>query len=153
MDTGKTDEVTGKMKNDTGKITGKTIDGTGKIDEVTGKIESLDDLSGDVTGKMPETQQEETVTIRYRGQRGPDKKTRNYPHHIMKNLRQFQNVPHDNFRNYMQENKGVDVGGKNFNWNGLAVAILIVCAISVGGYGLWWLYNKRKHQNDNLGKK
>lgn len=25
---------------------------------------------------------------------------------------------------------------------------LIVCAISAGGYGLWWLYNKRKHQDD-----
>jgi len=147
MDTGKIDEDTGKMKNvtgkinqDTGKITGKTIDGAGKI-------KSFDDLSGEATGKMPETH-EETVTARYRGQRGPDKKTRNYPHHTMKNLRQFQNVPHDNFRSYMQENKGVDVGGKNFNWNGLAVAILIVCTISAGGYGLWWLYNKRKHQND-----
>lgn len=134
------------MKNDTGK----TMDSTGKIDEVTGKIESFDDLSGEVTGKMPETQ-EETVTTRYRGQRGQDKKTRNYPHHTMKNLRQFQNVSHDSFRSYMQENKGVDVGGSNFNLNGLAVAILIVCVISAGGYSLWWLYNKRKHQNNYEG--
>jgi len=102
---------------------------------------------GETTGKMPETQQEENATTRYRCQRGPDKKTRNYQHHIMKNLRQFQNVQHGNFRSYMQENKGVDVGGKRFNWNGLAVAILIVCAISAGGYGLWWLYNQRKPQN------
>ncbi|MDH3341795.1 MAG: hypothetical protein OEL84_11015 [Nitrosopumilus sp.] len=48
----------------------------------------------------------------------------------------------------MQENKGVDVGGKSFNLDGLVVAILIVCAISAGGYGLWWLYNKRKYQDD-----
>ncbi|MDH3780300.1 MAG: hypothetical protein OES15_05530 [Nitrosopumilus sp.] len=81
--------------------------------------------------------QEETATTRYRGQRGPDRKPRDYPHHTMKNLRQFQNVPHDNFRSYMQENKGVEVGDKSFNWNGLAVTILVVCIISVGGYGLW----------------
>jgi len=82
-------------------------------------------------------------------ERGPDRKPRDYPHHTMKNLRQFQNVPHDNFKSYMQENKGVDVGGKRFNWDGLAVAIWIVCAISAGGYGLWWLYNHYKNEKDN----
>ncbi|MCH9657478.1 hypothetical protein K0U27_02075 [archaeon] len=144
MITGKTTDTTGKIENDTGKITGKTIDVTGKINQDAGKIQFSDDFSGEVAGKIPEIQEE---SPKYRGQRGQDKKPRNFPLHTLKNLPQFRDKSHEEIRRYILETRGVDIGG-NFNWNGLAIAIFITIAVVLGGYGLWKWHNRRKYQND-----
>lgn len=142
MVTGKTIDTAGKIENDTGKITGKTIDGSGKINQDTGKIKLSEDFSGEIYETV-----EETDISRYRGQRGPDKKQRDFPLHTLKNLPQFRNKSHEEVRQYILETKGVDIGG-NFNWNGFALAILIIVAVVIGGYGLWKWYDCRKYQNN-----
>ena len=73
-----------------------------------------------------------------------DSKLRNFPLHTMKNLPQFRDKSHEELRQYILEKKGVDIGG-NFNWNGFAIAILIVIAVMIGGYGVWKWHNSRKY--------
>ena len=108
------------MKTDTtGKITGKIIDVTGKIENDSGKMQFSEDFSGET----PDTTEESEIS-RYRGQRGPDKKPRNFPLHTLKNLPQFRNKSHEEVRQYILETKGIDVGG-NFNWNGFAIVIFM----------------------------
>jgi len=121
------------------------IDVAGKIDYVAGKIESLDDLSGDVTGKMSEIRQEKAVTTRYSGQREPDKKTRNYPHHTMKNLPQFRDKSHEEVRQYILEKKGVDIGS-NFNFGSLMLWVFVLLAIVTGGIVIakWFIKDKKE---------
>ena len=143
MDTGKITDTTGKIKNDTGKIAGKTIDVAGKINQDAGKIQFSDDFSGEITGKMPETQEE---SPKYRGQRGQDKKPRNFPLHTLKNLPQFRNKSHEEVRRYIQETKGIDIGS---NVNAVHVAAIVIVALVAITSPLWiekltdW-YNKRK---------
>ena len=144
MDTGKITDATGKIENTTGKITGKTIDVAGKINQYTGKIESSDDFSGEVVGKMPETQEEPP---KYRGQRGQDKKPRNFPLHTLKNLPQFRDKSHEEVRQYILATKGVDIG-TGMNWSKTTMWILVGLMVIVGGIGIWKLWKQWKEGNN-----
>jgi len=66
----------------------------------------------------------------------------------MKNLRQFQNVPHDNFRSYMQENKGVDIGS-NFDIGKMTLSVLVGLTIVTGGIGIAKWLQQRQERKDN----
>jgi len=136
---------TGKITDATGKITGITIDVTGKINQDTGKIELSDDFSGEVAGKMPETQEEHP---KYRGQRGQDKKPRNFPLHTLKNLPQFRNKSHEEVRQYILETRGVDIGS-NINWDKIMLCMLVGFTAIGGAIGIWKLYRKYQRLNDN----
>ena len=78
-------------------------------------------------------------------ERGKDTKLRDYPLHTMKNLPQFRNKSHEEFRQYILQTKGVDMGG-TINWNNTVMWILIVTAIVVGGIGIskWWQQRQKK---------
>jgi hypothetical protein len=141
MVTGKITDTTGKIENDTGKITGKIIEDTGKINQDTGKIELSEDFSGNNAGKIPEITEESEIA-RYRGQRGPDKKKRNFPAQTLKNLPQFRDKPHEEVRQYILETRGIDIGG-SVNWNKTMMWVLIGLAIVVGGIGVWKLWQQR----------
>jgi len=71
----------------------------------------------------------------------------------MKNLPQFRDKSHEEFRQHILETKGVDIGS-NFNLGSIIMPILIVSAIVTGGYGLYWLmkqFQKRKEiQSENV---
>lgn len=90
---------------------------TGKIENTTGKIEND---TGVISGKIPEITEESDIA-RYRGQRGPDKKKRNFPAQTLKNLPQFRDKPHE-VRQYILETRGVDIGS-NFNWKLFAIGV------------------------------
>lgn len=134
---GKIADATGKIENDTGKI----IEVTGKINQDTGKMHFSEDFSGETSETVDESE-----TSRYRGQRGPDKKPRDFPLHTLKNLPQFRDKPHEEVRRYIKETKGVDIGG-NVNWDRMILWLLIGLAIVAGGIGIWKLYEKyQMHQ-------
>lgn len=145
MVTEKITDTAGKIKNNTGKITGKIIDDTGKINQDAGKIELSEDFSGE-TSKITG----ESDITRYRGQRGRDRKQRNFPLHTLKNLPQFRNKSHEEVRQYILEKKGVDIGS---NVNAIHIAIIVIIALVAITSPLWieklanW-YNKRKEKGD-----
>ena len=145
---GKIAGAAGKIENDAGKITGKTIDVTGKTNQGTGKIHFSEDFSGETSETV-----EESETSRYRGQRGPDKRPRDFPLQTLKNLPQFGGKSHEEVRQHILAKRGVDIGG-NFNLGSIIMPILIMSAIVAGGYGLYWLmkqFQKRREiQSDSF---
>ncbi len=68
--------------------------------------------------------------------------------HTMKDLPQFRNKSHEEFRQYILETKGVDIGN-NFNWNKTVMWVLIGLAIIVGGIGVWKLWQQRQERKNN----
>ncbi len=138
---GKIADATGKIENDAGKITGKIIDVTGKINQDTGKIHFSEDFSGETSETV-----EESETSRYRGQRGPDKKPRDFPLQTLKNLPQFRDKSHEEVRQYILAKRGVDIGG-NFNWNNTMVWILIGLVAVAGGIGIVKWLQQRQMKN------
>ena len=55
------------------------------------------------------------------------------------NLPQFRNKSHEEIRQYILENKGVDIGS-NFRWNIVAIWILVGLVITTSGFVIlkWW---------------
>ena len=143
--TGKIEDTPGMINQDTGLIndnTGMIENSTGLIDDDTGLITETNDAEYTPSGRRKRSKE-----------RGKDSKPRNYPLHTMKNLPQFRNKSHEEFRQHILETKGVDIGS-NFNFGSIIMPILIVSAIVAGGYGLYWLmkqFQKRKEtQNENV---
>ena len=130
--TGMIDENTGLINQDTGLIE----DSTGLIEDSTGLITETNDTEYTVNGRRKRSKE-----------RGKDSKPRNFPLHTIKNLPQFRNKSHEEVRQYILKTKGVDIGG-NFNGTGFAIALLIVIAVVIGGYGVWKWHNGRKIQNN-----
>jgi len=56
----------------------------------------------------------------------------------MKNLPQFRNKSHQEFRQHILEKSGIDIES-NFNLGSIIMSILIVSAIVAEGYGLYLL--------------
>jgi len=56
-------------------------------------------------------------------ERGKDSKPRNFPLQTMKNLPQFRDKSHEEFRQHILKTKGVDIGS---NISGLQIGIIIV---------------------------
>ena len=81
-------------------------------------------------------------------ERGKDTKPRDYPLHTMRNLPQFRNKSHEEFRQYILETKGVDIGS-NFNLGSLMLWILLVFAIVAGGIGIVKWLHQRQERKDN----
>ena len=79
-------------------------------------------------------------------ERGKDSKPRNFPVHTLKNLPQFRNKSHQEFRQHILEKKGVDIDG---NVNAVHVTVLLILALIAITSPLWieklvdW-HNKRK---------
>jgi len=124
-----------------------------RIDKLSLRIDtelilSQTELIEKSTGLITETKTEYTASGRRERsrERGKDSKPRNFPLQTLKNLPQFRNKSHDELRQYILETKGVDIGS-NFNWNGFVIAILIVIAVVIGGYGVWKWYKDRKCEN------
>ena len=120
----------------------------GMINDNTGMIENSTGMIEEKTGMITETnntQQTASGRKKRSRERGKDSKPRNYPLHTMKNLPQFRNKSHEEVRQYILEKKGIDIGD-NFNWSNFGIAMLIAIAVLVGGYGVWKLYNHRKHE-------
>jgi hypothetical protein len=84
-------------------------------------------------------------------ERGKDSKPRNFPLQTMKNLPQFRNKSHEEFRQHILKTKGVDIGS-NFYLGSIIMPILIVSAIVAGGYGLYWLIKQFQKQKEMQSK-
>ncbi|MCH9659009.1 hypothetical protein K0U27_10060 [archaeon] len=110
---------------------------TGMIDDDAGLITETDGTKHAANGRKKRSRE-----------RGKDSKPRNFPLHTMKNLPQFRDKSHEEVRRYILEKKGVDIGS-NFNWNGFAIAVLILVGVLVGGYGLWKWYDGKKSQKNH----
>ena len=103
------------------------------IEENTGLITETNDTEYTASGRKKRSRE-----------RGKDSKPRNFPLHIIKNLPQFRNKSHKEVRKCILETKGVDVGD-NFNFEKMALWVLLVLAIVAGGVGIWKIY--QQHQN------
>lgn len=90
--------IAGEVNNE--MVIGKIADAAGKIENDTGKIHFSEDFSGEASEIV-----EESETSRYRGQRGPDKKPRDFPLQTLKNLPQFRDKSHEEVRQYILEKK------------------------------------------------
>ena len=145
--------MTGMKNNDAGKIedsTGMINQETGMINDNTGMLEGNTGLIDNDAGLITENNNEESTTTGRRKrskERGKDLKPRDFPLHTLKNLPQFRDKPHEEIRQYILEKKGVDIGS-NFNWSNFGIAMLIMIAVMVGGYGLWKWHRNRKSQSD-----
>ena len=87
---------------------------------------------------ITETNDAENTTNKRRKrsrERGKDSKPRNYPLHTMKNLPQFRDKSHEEFRQHILETKGVDIGG-NFNLGSLMLCILVILVGVIGVIGI-----------------
>lgn len=108
---------------------------TGMIDDDAGLIPETDDTKHTVNGRRKHSKE-----------RGKDSKPRNFPLHTMKNLPQFRNKSHEEFRQHILKTKGVDIGS---NISGLHIGIIAVILFVMITSPLWveklvsW-YNKRK---------
>jgi len=139
--------MTGKIESTPGLIN----QDTGMINDNTGLIENSTGLTIDRTGLINDTNDAKyTVNGRRKRsrERGKDNKPRNYPLHTMKNLPQFRNKSHEEVRQYILENKGVDIGGIK-NWNKTVTWILIATAIVVGGIGVWKWWQQRQERKSS----
>jgi len=150
--------MTGKIENTPGLInqdTGMINDNTGMIGNSTGLIEEYTGLIEEYTGLITETNEvERTASGRRKRsrERGKDSKPRNFPLHTMKNLPQFRDKSHEEFRQHILKTKGVDIGS-NFNWNNTMVWILIGLVVVAGGIGIvkWWQQRQMKNGMDKPG--
>jgi len=122
----------GKIENSTGKIDFTT----GLIDEDTGLITETDDTKHTANGRRSRSKE-----------RGKDSKPRNFPLHTMKNLPQFRNKSHEEFRQHILETKGVDIGG-NINFGKMALWVLIGLVIVAGGIGIWEIYQQYQNRQE-----
>jgi hypothetical protein len=107
--------MTGMINDDTGMInddTGMINDDTGMIEENTGMITETNDARYALNGRRKRSRE-----------RGKDSKPRNFPLQTMKNLPQFRDKSHEEFRQHILKTKGVDIGS---NISGLQIGIIIV---------------------------
>ncbi|MCH9658457.1 hypothetical protein K0U27_07155 [archaeon] len=130
--------MTGLINQDAGLITENTgliESSTGMIGEDAGLITKTDDTKYAVNGRRRRSKE-----------RGKDSKPRNFPLHTMKNLPQFRNKSHEEFRQHILKTKGVDIGS---NISGLQIGIIAVILFVIITSPLWveklvnW-YDKRK---------
>ena len=137
--------MTGKMENNPGMINqdaGIINDDTGMIEENTGMITETNDAKYTVNGRRKRSRE-----------RGKDSKPRNFPLQTMKNLPQFRDKYHEEFRQHMLKTKGVDIGS---NISGLQIGIIMVTLFVMITSPLWiekltdW-YNKRKERKETSG--
>jgi len=138
--------MTGKIENTPGLIN----QDAGLINDNTGLIESSTGLIEDSAGLITETNDTKCTASGRRKrsrERGKDSKPRNYPLHTMKNLPQFRDKSHEEFRQHILETKGVDIGS-NFNFASIMMPILIVSVIAAGGYVLYWLIKQLEKRRD-----
>ena len=126
------------------------------INDDTGMIENPTGLIEENTGMITETNEiEHTESGRKKRskERGKDSKPRNFPLYTMKNLPQFRNKSHEEFRQHILKTKGVDIGS---NISGLQIGIIIVILFVIITSPLWiekltdW-YNKRKERKEMSG--
>jgi len=138
--TGKIENTPGLINQDTGMIndnTGMIGNSTGLIEEYTGLITETNEVERTASGRRKRSRE-----------RGKDSKPRNFPLHTMKNLPQFRDKSHEEFRQHILEKKGVDIGG---NVNAVHVAVLLILALVAITSPLWieklvdW-YEKRKER-------
>ena len=136
--------MTGKMENNPGMINqdaGMINDDTGMIEENTGMITETNDAKYTVNGRRKRSRE-----------RGKDSKPRNFPLQTMKNLPQFRDKSHEEFRQHMLKTKGVDIGS---NIRGLQIGIIAVILFVMITSPLWiekltdW-YNKRNERKQIL---
>ena len=135
--------MTGMIKEDTGMIN----QDTGMINDNTGMIESSTGLIGEDAGLITETDDTKyTVNRRKRRsrERGKDNKPRNFPLHTMKNLPQFRNKSHEEFRQHILKTKAVDIGS-NFNFGSLMLWVFLMLAVVAGIIGIAkWLQQRQE---------
>ena len=138
--TGMINDDTGMINQDTGMInddTGMIESSTGMIEENTGMITKTNDARYALNGRRKRSRE-----------RGKDSKPRNFPLQTMKNLPQFRDKSHEEFRQHILKTKGVDIGS---NISGLQIGIIIVTLFVMITSPLWiekltdW-YNKRKEK-------
>jgi len=112
-----------------------TNDTAGLIEKNTGLITETNEVDRTASGRRKRSKE-----------RGKGSKPRNYPLHTMKNLPQFRNKSHEQFRQYILEKKGEDIGS---NVNAVHIAIIFIITLVAITSPLWieklvnW-YNKRK---------
>ena len=144
--------MTGMIEENTGMIN----QGTGMINDDTGMIESSTGMIEENTGMMTETNNTRYALNGRRKrsrERGKDSKPRNFPLQTMKNLPQFRDKSHEEFRQHMLKTKGVDIGS---NISGLQIGIIMVTLFVMITSPLWiekltdW-YNKRKERKETSG--
>jgi len=133
--------------------TGMINQGTGMINDDTGLIENSTGMIEENTGMITETNDAKYTVNRRRKrskERGNDSKPRNFPLQTMKNLPQFRNKSHEEFRQHILKTKGVYIGS---NISGLQIGIIIVILFVIITSPLWiekltdW-YNKRKERKE-----
>ena len=121
------------------------------INDNTGMIENSTGMLEENTGMITETNDAKYTVNRRRKrskERGKDSKPRNFPLQTMKNLPQFRNKSHEEFRQHILKTKGVDIGS---NISGLQIGIIIVTLFVIITSPLWiekltdW-YDKRKEK-------
>ena len=144
QNTGLIENSTGMMENSTGMMensTGMMENSTGMMENSTGMITKTDDTKYTVNGRR-----------KRRKERGKDSKPRNFPLHTMKNLPQFRNKSHEEFRQHILKTKGVDIGS-NFDWNSITVWILIGLVVTAIGIGIakWCQQRQMKKQDRKPG--
>ena len=139
--------MTGMIDDNTGMIN----QGTGMKNDDAGLIENSTGMIKKNTGLITETNDaEHTASGRRKKrskERGKDSKPRNFPLHTMKNLPQFRNKSHEEFRQHILKTKGVDIGS-NFDLGSIILPVLIISAIVAGGYGLYWLIKQVQKQKE-----
>ena len=137
-------------------MTGMINDDTGMINQDTGMIESSTGMIEENTGMMTETNNTRYALNGRRKrsrERGKDSKPRNFPLQTMKNLPQFRDKSHEEFRQHILKTKGVDIGS---NIRGLQIGIIAVILFVMITSPLWiekltdW-YNKRKERKETSG--
>ena len=138
--TGMINQDIGMINDDTGLIessTGMIEENTGMIEENTGMITKTNDARYALNGRRKRSRE-----------RGKDSKPRNFPLQTMKNLPQFRDKSHEEFRQHILKTKGVDIGS---NISGLKIGIIAVILFVIITSPLWiekltdW-YNKRKEK-------
>jgi hypothetical protein len=143
--TGMIEENTGMINQGTGMInddTGLIENSTGMIEENTGMITETNDAKYTANGRRKRSRE-----------RGKDSKPRNFPLQTMKNLPQFRDKSHEEFRQHILKTKGVDIGS---NISGLQIGIIAVILFVMITSPLWiekltdW-YNKRKERKEMRG--
>ena len=144
--------MTGMIEENTGMIN----QGTGMINDDTGLIENSTGMIEENTGMITETNDAKYTVNRRRKrskERGKDSKPRNFPLQTMKNLPQFRDKSHEEFRQHILKTKGVDIGS---NISGLQIGIIIVTLFVIITSPLCiekltdW-YNKRKERKEISG--
>lgn len=120
-----------------GMMTGMINDDTGLIEENTGLVTETNEIEPAAGGRRKHSRE-----------RGKDSRLRNFPLHTMKNLPQFRNKSHEEFRQHILKTKGVDIGS---NISGLQIGIIAVILFVIITSPLWIeklasQYNKRNEK-------